>query len=762
MLVALALILSSLVVAIPAAHAQAQTAGEITGQVLDPSKAAISNAVVTATNSANGAVRKAQTDSQGHYALTDLPVGTYSITVEHEGFQQLKQTGLMLNVATTVTLNLTLAVGAVSQKVVVTSEAPFIDKADASTGTVLDNQEVGELPINGRDYARFSLLTPGAIFRSNFIADLTFEGLHSVHNQFSIDGIDASCVADPFMANGFERGARLLTGSLDTVEQFNVQTSGYSAEYGRAAGSYINIATKSGTNDFHGTAYDYFRNNILDARNFFATIGPVAIHEEHVFASGLVNDFLAGMQRWVSRIDTVEPLPLTTIVGYSVIPGTQGNSLENNTSYQYGHTMSKVKGRHALTWGGGIYRIWVNTNSTAKPTMQFNSPQEFVNDQLSTVTIVNATPGNGVRATQIGLFVNDEFQMLPTLSLDVGLRYDIETVPHDSRYATRPYDTRTGTLGPPGDPYFAINNKNFGPRIGIAWTPKPRFVIRSGYGIYFQDYPVGLGLIVPGNTVPGNVTLLQQQIPNLSYPYDPFLSQAAALPRPNVAGFPWHKPDTYANQWNLSIAAQLSRNMSLQVAYVGNHGVNLLREEGINYFDPTLSARPNPNFGNITLQTNSGLSSYNALQLSFIRRASEAGLSFQANYTFGHAIDDVEDPSVGPSDPQNLNNIKAERGNSSGDVRQNFTFNLLYDVPLGEGHRFLSSGFGGKLFSGWRVSTLGILRTGVADTVYIGTNTFGNGDFIDQRPDCVAGVDPGKNRLEFRLEFFNGFNHPEF
>ena len=810
MLVALALILWALVVGTPAAHAQAQTAAEITGRVTDPSKAAIPNAAVTATNSATGAVRKAQTDSQGHYALTELPAGTYSITVEHEGFQQLKQTGVIVNVATTVTLNLTLTVGAMKQEVVVSSEAPIIDKADASTGTVLDNQQVGELPINGRDYARFSLLTPGAIFRSNFIADLTFDGLHSVHNQFSIDGIDASRVADPFMANGFERGARLLTGSLDTVEQFNVQTSDYSAEYGRSAGSYINIATKSGTNDFHGTAYDYFRNNILDARNFFATTGPapefrfndfggniggpirkentffflnyegsrqrigitgsgtvpsafersaveatspqlipilnmfpigtsagpdqftdnyrttqvsdvredtgsirfdqvfsthdsafvrvnvndsdvdgplfgvvpsslgvddhqsvpvrtinVAIHEEHVFSGGMVNDFLAGMQRWVSQIDMAEPLPLTTIVGYSVIPGTQGNSLENNTSFQYGDTMSKVKGRHALTWGGTIYRIWVNTNSTAKPTMQFNSPQEFVKDQLSTVAIVNATPGNGVRATQIGLFVNDEFQVLPTLSLDLGLRYDIETVPHDSRYATRPYDTRTGTLGPAGDPYFAINNKDFGPRVGIAWSPTERLVIRSGYGIYFQDYLVGLGLFVPGNTVPGNVTLLQQQIPNLSYPYDPFLSQAAAPPPPNVAGFSWHKPDTYANQWNLSLADQLSRNMSFQVGYVGNHGVNLLRKEGINYFDPTLSARPNLNFGNITLQTNSGFSSYNALQLSFIRRAGKAGLSFQANYTFGHAIDDVQDPSVSASNPQNLNNIKAERGNGS-------------------------------------------------------------------------------------------------
>src|SRR5579862_3864828 len=707
----------------------------------------------------------------------------------------------MLSVATTVTLNSMLTVGSAKQEVVVTSKAPIIDKADASTGTVLDNREVGELPINGRDYARFSLLTPGAIFRSNFIADLTFNGLHSVHNQFSIDGIDASRVDQPYMANGYERGARLLTGSLDTIEQFNVQTSDYGAEYGRSAGSYINIATKSGTNDFHGTVYDYFRNNILDARNFFATTGPapefrfndfgantggpirkektffflnyegsrqrigitgsgtvpsalersevevtspqltpilnmfplgtsagpdqftdnytttqvldvredtasirldqvfsthdsaflrvnvndsdvhgplfgvspsslgvddhqivpvrttnVAIHEEHAFSESLVNDFLTGMQRWGSQIDQAEPQPLTTVVGYSVIPGTRGKSHANNTSFQFGDTMSKVKGRHVLTWGGTVYRVWVNGNSSAMSTMQFNSPQDLVNDQLSSVTIVNATPGNGVRATQIGLFVDDKFQVLPTLSVDLGLRYDIETVPHDSRYATRPYDTRTGTLGPPGEPYFAINNLDFGPRVGVAWSPMQRLVIRSGYGIYFQDYPVGFGsYYVPGNTVPGNVTLLQQQIPNLSYPYDPFISHAATPPPPNVNGFAWHKPDTYSNQWNLSVAGQFAQNMAFQVTYVGNHGVNLPREEGINYFEPALGARPNPNFGNITLQTNSGFSSYNALQLSFNRRAGKAGLTFQANYTFGRAIDDVEDQGLFPSDPQNLN-----------------------------------------------------------------------------------------------------------
>src|SRR5580700_2455961 len=212
-------VLFSLLFLEPSARSQAQTAGGITGQVLDPSKASVADATITATNTATGAVRTTKSDTQGHYALTDLPIGTYNVSAEHEGFQQLTQTGVILNVATTVQLNLVLTVGAVSQQVVVTSEVPIINKADASTGTVLDNQQVGELPINGRDYARFSLLTPGAIFRSNFIADLTFDGLHSVHNQFSIDGIDASRVDQPYMANGFERGARLLTGSLDTVEQ---------------------------------------------------------------------------------------------------------------------------------------------------------------------------------------------------------------------------------------------------------------------------------------------------------------------------------------------------------------------------------------------------------------------------------------------------------------------------------------------------------------------------------------------------------------
>ena len=940
--------------------AKAQTAGEITGQVVDNSKASIAGATVTAKNVGTGETRTVQTDSQGHYRITELRIGTYDISAEQQGFRREVKTGVLLSVAATVELNFTIQVGSVNEEIVVTSDAPTLEKGDASTGTTMQTQQIDQLPINGRDYARFALLTPGAVLRSNFIADLSFNGLHTVHNQFSIDGVDASRVDQPYMANGFERGARLLTGSLDTISEFKVQTSDYGAEYGRAGGSYVNIVTKSGTNEFHGTAFEYFRNDILDAENFFAvktapkpefrynnfggnlggpirknstfvflnyegsrqrigitgsgtvpsaalrtqvlatspqlkdivnlfplgtsptsdplvdnftttsasairedtgslrldhkfsssdsafvrlnindsfthgalfgvfpnSLGPndhqivplrttnIAIHETHFFNSSFINDFLAGLQRWASNIDSRQPFPATTVVGLTANPGTQSYFLENNNSFQFGDNMSMVKGRHALKWGTTIYKIQVNANSADFPTILFNSIPDFINDSVAQVNISAATPGNGTRATQIGAFVQDSYQIRPNLTIDYGLRYDIETVPHDSKNATRPFDTRCMCLAPAGTPYFQINGKDFGPRVGIAWSPTQRIVVRSGYGIYFQDYPVGFGsYFVPSNTITGNVTLLQSQIPNLTYPYDSFLSQTAVFP-PNVNGFPWHKPDIYVNQYNLSVAAQITNDWAIQVAYLGNHGVNLWREYNINYINPATNARPLPQFGNVLLQSNSGFNSYNGLQVS-IKRRIQKGFTFDLEYSLGHGIDDVDDQGLFASDPQDTNNFKAERGNGSGDIRHNVSFNTMYELPFGHQQRFLgnASSTVDRIVGGWSVAALGILRTGVASTVHIGTNTFGNGDFTNQRPDRVPGVSqygtgsgpdnflngaaysmpaPGtfgnlgrntfygpsykqidfsilkKTRVtesknfEFRAEMFNLFNHPNF
>ena len=251
-------------------HALFGQTGRLTGQVLDASQAAVPDAKVAVENVANGDHRQVQTDMAGRYTFADLPVGRYRVRAEKTGFQTQVKQGVEINVGATVPVDFLLPTGQVTEQIQVVAEANALQTEGANTGGVMENRQLTELPINGRDYARFSLLMPGAIARSNFIADLAFNGLHTVHNQFSIDGVDATRVDQPYMSNGYERGARLLTGSLDTIAEFRVQTSNYQAEYGRSSGSNINIVTKSGSNQIHGTLFEFFRNSALDARNFFA------------------------------------------------------------------------------------------------------------------------------------------------------------------------------------------------------------------------------------------------------------------------------------------------------------------------------------------------------------------------------------------------------------------------------------------------------------------------------------------------------------
>jgi hypothetical protein len=148
------------------------------------------------------------------------------VRVEKPGFQTQVKRDLAVGVGAAVTEDFSLPTGQISEQVQVVGEATIVQTEGSNTGGVMENRQLTELPINGRDYARFSLLMPGAIARSNYIADLAFNGLHTVHNQFSIDGVDATRVDQPYMSNGYERGARLLTGSLDTIDEFRlVRTS---------------------------------------------------------------------------------------------------------------------------------------------------------------------------------------------------------------------------------------------------------------------------------------------------------------------------------------------------------------------------------------------------------------------------------------------------------------------------------------------------------------------------------------------------------
>ena len=917
------------------------------------------NAAVTVDNLANGQHRQATTDNAGRYTIANIPVGSYKLSVTRQGFQTAVQSPVSVAVGATVSVDFTLQPGTISQVVEVSSQAPIIDP-NQGQGATFNNRGLVELPINGRDYARFSLLAPGAVARSNNISDLSFNGLHSVHNQFSIDGVDASRVDQPYMSNGFERGARLLTGSLDTIAEFRAQTGNYRAEYGRAAGSYINIVSKSGGNLFHGGVYEFFRNNFLDARNFFNkqpaaqaeyrfndfggniggpirkdktfffanyegsrqrigitgsgttlssslrqavlakspalaslvnqfplgtstgsggfvdnytttavsqvredtgsvrldhsftdtntayvrvnvndshVFGPlfgvtpsalglsdfqnvpirtsnVALHDVQIMGPAFLNEFEAGMQRWGSHIISDEPYPQVNLTGVTISPGTRGRTKSNNTSYQVSDNMSYTHGSHSLKWGASEYRIQIDRSSVTTSSITYASLTDFINNSVSTASLIVGNPGSATWAYQTGAFVQDTWQIRPGLTIDYGLRYDFETAPFDPSGHAQTFDTRTNKLAAPGTPFFKSNTRDFSPRFALAWQPSKKTVVRTGYGIFYQSYPVGFGSYsVPTNNLAGNTTLTLAKIPNLSYPLTPFISQGAA-PLPTVAGFNWDKPDIYTQQWNFTLERQLSESNALTVAYVGNHGLNLRRNINANFLNPSTGVRPIAGFADVNLETNSGQSIYHSLQVSLTQRY-RRGFQGELSYTWAHAIDDVQDQGLFSAQPQDNNNYRAERGNSSGDIRHNFSYNLVYALPFGHGQRFLSnpSGFAGKFISGWQLASLAIIHGGIANTVFIGTNTYGNFNFTNQRPNSVAGVSPypvnqtitswlnpaafsipaagtfgnvGRNtiygpgfgqfdlsllkdtqisersKLQFRAEFYNFINHPNF
>lgn len=194
-------------------------------------------------------------------------------------------------------------------------------------------------------------------------------------------------------------------------------------------------------------------------------------------------------------------------------------------------------------------------------------------------------------------------------------------------------------------------------------------------------------------------------------------------------------------QWSLSLQRELPGSLLGQVAYVGSKGRHIRRDLNINFFDPALGRRPNTNFADIGIDFYTGNSNYNGLQASLRKRYSH-GLSFNVEYAYGHALDDVNDSGITSAQPQNNNNLVAEYGNGYTDVRHNVVSSFVYELPIGKGRHWMSSlsGPAGKLVEGWQVESVTILRTGVPLTVLTGTNTFGNFNFTNQRPNAVVGV----------------------
>jgi hypothetical protein len=269
------LILGLVFCATQIAFAQTQTTAEISGIVTDVSGAVVQKASVTAVGKETGIQRATETNSDGLYSLPLLPPGTYMLTVKVQGFQTVAREGIILAIDHSARVDFKLQIGSVKTQVRVQSDAPIIETSNANTTTTVTRQELENLPNPGQDLTYAATVAPGAIM--NVISaggynagTVEFNGLPSIANDFTIDGLDANDA----WGGANRTGASGLQLGLNAIEETSINTQSYSAELGRNGASQINYATKSGSNQFHGNAYEIWNGSSMNATNYFIKANP--------------------------------------------------------------------------------------------------------------------------------------------------------------------------------------------------------------------------------------------------------------------------------------------------------------------------------------------------------------------------------------------------------------------------------------------------------------------------------------------------------
>jgi Carboxypeptidase regulatory-like domain/TonB-dependent Receptor Plug Domain len=301
------LIVSLLFVATASAQSGSAT---INGIVLDPSGAAIAGAQVLIVNDATGVQYAAKTNGEGIYVVPNLPPGPYRIQVSISGFKTIIKPDITLNVQDALAINFTLPIGAASEIVTVQGGAPLVDTQSAAVSTVIDRQFVENLPLNGRSFNTLLQLTPGVLIVSNSNSgdggQFSVNGQRATANYFEVDGVSVNFgVGSAHTLNQSGSGSIAAFNSyggtsslvsVDALQEFRVQTSSFAPEYGRTPGGQVSITTMSGTSQFHGDVFDYFRNTVLDANDWFANAAakPRAPEQQNDFGGVFGGPILRG------------------------------------------------------------------------------------------------------------------------------------------------------------------------------------------------------------------------------------------------------------------------------------------------------------------------------------------------------------------------------------------------------------------------------------------------------------------------------------
>jgi len=903
------------------AVAQASRVGAtLEGTVSDTSRAVMPQAAITLRNTLTNQSRTVTTDDQGFLRADQLPVGTYEVRLEHHGFAPYLQTGVVLSLGQTVHLDIVLSLASASEKVTVSAQPLAIDTSQTSVVSSVDQERIEELPVRSRNYLDFVLLAPGV---SNSPATsgvsgstpltgtgFTFGGLRPRSNNVSIDGLDNN---DEYM------GSSRTALSPEIVQEFQVVTSGLSAESGGASGGSINVITRSGTNMIHGDLFIFAQDGALNARDPFETEpgkpsfrrfrlgfalgGPIvkdrtfyyaAVEQEHnrgqvgsdidpAVASN-INAFLAtgAFPALATRQITTAFSPtaraeteaagkidhqltkdtalmlrysftnnkesgdafntsglmdasvrgsnftsdnalsgsLTSVLGSEAVSDLRfqaatrhavlrtneplgpeidiaglvtfgrpyaGNSERRENHYQVAYVYSRTRGKHLWKVGGTVNRIRLRADvpDGFDGVYLFGSLGDFITGNPNQFRQAFGSLRVDFPATSLGAFVQDHWSLARQLTVDLGVRYDFERLP----------------VG------FNQDTNNVSPRIGLAWSPSPKWVFRAGYGVFFDRYVLAnLTRAIEKNGLQAFEQVVDGNAASSLFPATqggPLVAPVSGI-APSIFRPDPRMANPYSQQASAGAEYLLAKNLTLRGDYLFVRGVKLPRTLNVNLLPPVVltpadssnlgvptptpqqigrkvfsSARLDRQFGDIYQLQDSAASTYNGASLTLTRRMNEE-LEFSASYTLAKTFDDASDFD---EQPQNPFNLRAENAMSRQHQQQRFVFNALWGLPIGDeedkaGKSQESTGWLTRTFSHIEMAPILTLESGRPVNPLTGLDSNQSHAFpLSARPlnlgrnslntPALATMDfrvlkyfpfGGAKRLDVVAEFFNVFN----
>jgi outer membrane receptor protein involved in Fe transport len=505
-------------------------------------------------------------------------------------------------------------------------------------------------------------------------------------------------------------------------------------------------------------SYNHQTYNTPSLEPTMPTVYPLHFHNavvEHTFNVGAatLNELRIGL----NRVDLFrQPQGWEQIPGYITVQGI--NSSFGNfihfvpTTYSLSDNFTMVRGRHSIKIGLDEREVRSVRYQGGPPIYAFTTTADIINQNPASVQL-SFTTSKGLRTVNMGYYVQDDWRLSPRLQINLGLRYEYSP-PLRGGFNVASSDPY-GAYNAPQAPMFAPDHNDFGPRLGIVWTPdaEQRTVLRAGgamtyvmpQAIYYYDMAYisaklsGVSTfsaadVPPAYLVYPNAIAFQSVLENNPdlLPSDIKLSRSVA---------DYNRRDTYVGMWNVSLQRQATRTLAVQASYVGQRTVKLISVRPLNLVDPATGQRPIPSLGQVNFEENAANISYNAFELAANQRLWH-GLNYDAYFTLAYARgyytpdDTITFTGSGLQDPLH---IAGSNGPFEGQLRRVFRNVVSYAIP---GGAHLQNRFLRGVLGGWTLRTIVSWRSGIPINVTTGNDYVGNGRSAGQRPDAVAGVDP--------------------